>query len=375
MGPGTACDNRGKRPGRMQPPAARAAGCSPVTRMSLKTALHVTIARLIHALGLTAPRARSEGLFTVVTFHRVLPAADRRRYPYPGLAVTPEELDAILAFLVRHFDCGTLARQADRYGTNERTAKPLLAVTFDDAQYDNFAHARPVLAKHGVPASFFAPVEAVESQQPLWHDRLGFAVQALLANQAGGPGNLARILAEAGLPPNLPGGDPIHEIAQASKRLTLEERLRFVSRLAEASGQRGIPAFARMMTFEELATLADEGHEIGSHSMTHCLMTECDDESLRWELAESRRRLEVALNRPVTSFCYPNGNCDARTARAAAAAGYQRAVTTRWGHNDRSTDLFQLNRFDMESAYLTDTKGAISPARIAFRISGLRTVA
>ncbi len=361
--------------GRARRPSERASILFPVARVSLKTTLHLAIARLIHALGLTDPRARSEGLFTVVTFHRVLPAADRSRYPFPGLAVTPAELDAILAFLVRHFDCGTLARQADRYAVGEPAAKPLLAVTFDDAQHDNFAHARPVLARHGVLASFFAPVVAVESREPLWHDRLGFAVQALLADEAGGPRRLTQILADAGLPAALAGKEPIHEVAQASKHLTLDERLRFVSRLAEAAGQRSVPAYARMMTVEELAALADEGHEVGSHSMTHCLMTECDDESLHWELAESRRRLETALDRPVSSFCYPNGNCDERTARAVAAAGYRRAVTTRWGHNDRSTDLFQLNRFDMESAYLTDTKGDISPARLAFRLSGLRKVA
>ena len=72
------------------------------------------------------------------------------------------------------------------------------------------------------------------------------------------------------------------------------------------------------MTFEELAALAADGHEIGSHSMTHCMMPECDDRALAYEVSESRRVLQARLAQPVEAFCYPNGDCDARTANAVA---------------------------------------------------------
>lgn len=334
-----------------------------------KTALRSIAARLVHQFGLTDPKTRSKGLFTIVTFHRVLPDSERAEYPFPGLAVSPEHLDAIITFLVQHFDCGTLEQQSDRYSRCQATDKPLLAVTFDDAQYDNYRHARPVLAKHGVLASFFAPVAAIERKELLWHDQLGFALQGLLRKPEGGRQELASILSGAGLA--FSGEtNPIHRVVQDAKRLTLSERLGLVSQLTEASGQESTPEFARMMTYDELTTLANDGHEIGSHSMTHCLMTECNDEMLQYELSESRHRLETALGRPVGSFCYPNGNCDTRTARAAEAAGYRRAVTTRWGHNHSRTDVFQLRRFDMESAYLTDSTGTITPALVAYRISG-----
>lgn len=305
----------------------------------------------------------------MVTFHRVLPDSERVNYPFPGLVVSPEHLDAIITFLTHHFDCDTLEQQSDRCSGHGATDKPLLAVTFDDAQYDNYCHARPVLAKHGVRASFFAPVAAIERKELLWHDQLGFALQDLSMKPDGGRQELMGILSSAGLSYSN-GTNLIHRVVQDAKHLSLDGRLRLVRQLAEASGQVSPPEFARMMTFDELKALANDGHEIGSHSMTHCLMTECNDETLRYELEESRYRLEAALGRPVSSFCYPNGNCDLRTALAAKAAGYRRAVTTRWGHNTCQTDVFQLRRFDMESAYLTDSAGTISSALIAYRISG-----
>lgn len=342
--------------------------------MSARTILRGGIAHLLFLTGLTTPGLRSNGHFTVVTFHRVLKEEERRTYPYPGLVVTPEELDSILTFLTDHFDCGTLATQHDRYLNDEYSERPLLAVTFDDAQYDNHLYAGPVLGRHRVKASFFAPVVAMERREYLWHDRLGFAILALLRQPEGGRTRVLRILAEAGLSiqgsPNL-----VQNAVQESKGLSLDERLRLIDALTKASEGAQPPGYARIMTFEELAELGADGHEIGSHSMTHCMMPECDDRTLDYELTVSRRVLQERLGQPIDSFCYPNGNCDARTARAVAKAGYRRAVTTRAGRNGRHSDPFQLFRFDMDAARINNSRGAISPALLAFRISGINSVA
>ncbi|MDH4188038.1 MAG: polysaccharide deacetylase family protein [Nitrospira sp.] len=337
--------------------------------MSAKTILLGSIARLLFFLGLTEPARRGHGRLSIVTFHRVLLGADCQAYPFPGLAVTPEELDAFLAYFTRHFDCGTLATQHERNLSGEIPSRPLLALTFDDAQHDNFINARPVLERHHVKASFFAPVAAIERQELLWHDRLGFAILALLRQAHGGRERLMQVLARAGIT----GSGPhslIENIVHASKELALEVRLRLVKELAEAAGSAQVPAFARLMTFEELAELAADGHEIGSHSMTHCMMPECDDLSLSYEIAESRHVLQTRLGQPVETFCYPNGNSDARTAHAVAKAGYRRAVTTAWGSNRQETDRFQLHRYDMVAERVRGSSGQFVPALLAFRMSG-----
>lgn len=264
--------------------------------MSATTLLRNSIAQLFFLMGLTTPEKRGRGHLSIITFHRVLPEADRQSYPFPGLVVTPEELDAFLTYFTEHFDCGALAPQHERYLSGEISARPLLAITFDDAQHDNYNNARPVLARHHVKASFFIPVTAVERQELLWHDRLGFAVLNLLEQSHGGLERLTRILETAGLSAcdlhNL-----VSNVVEASKGLPLEARLRLVEALVEASGTAQAPGFARLMTFDEIAELAADGHEIGSHSMTHCLMTECDDRTLTYEVAESRHELQTRLDR------------------------------------------------------------------------------
>lgn len=337
--------------------------------MSAKTILRNGLAGFLFRTGITSPQRRGAGLLSIATFHRVLPEAERRDYPLPGLAVTPEELDAFLAYFTAHFDCGALATQHDRYLSGEIPARPLLALTFDDAQLDNYRNARPVLARHRVKATFFAPVVAVERQEFLWHDRLGFAVLELLRQPDGGRKRLMKILAGAGLSGNGPLS-LVRNVVHEAKGLELGARLRLIEELAEASGVPHPPEFARIMTFGELAELAADGHEIGSHSMTHCLMTECDDRALVYEVAESRRILQARLGLPIESFCYPNGNADTRTALAVAKAGYRRAVTTAWGSNGQEADRFRLRRYDMVAGYVQGSGGKFAPALAAFRMSG-----
>ena len=337
--------------------------------MNAKVTVRNNIARLLFGVGITRPASCSKGRLSIATFHRVLPEAQRKAYPYPRLVVTPQELDILLAYFKKHFDCGTLAAQHARYLKGESPERPLLALTFDDGQHDNFIHARPVLDRHQVKASFFIPVAAIQRQQLLWHDQLGFAILALL-KQPGGTQRLMMTLDEAGLSASGPS-NLLSNVVSGSKQLTLEARLRLIETLKLASGNMPVPEFARLMTFEELAELTHDGHEIGSHSMTHCLMPECDDRALTYEVGESRRVLQAETGQPIDTFCYPNGNSDARTAQAVANGGYRRAVTTTWGSNGLQADHFQLRRYDMDAQRLLSRRGEFMPAVLAFRMSGL----
>lgn len=338
--------------------------------MNIKTTLRNSIARLLFSAGLTSPRRRARGLFSIVTFHRVLPEIERAAYPFPGLVVTPRELDAFLGYFARHFDCGSLAAQHERYLKGDPRERPLLAITFDDANLDNHRHARPLLARHQVKASFFVPVQAVEQQEFLWYDRFGFAVHGLLSRGEGGRKQAMQILSAAGL--SLRGaGTLLEKAVEGAKTLDLDTRRRLTDTLATNSPALTHAEFARPMTFDEIAELAADGHEIGSHSMTHCLMPECDDEALTYELSESKHALEGRLGLEITSFCYPNGDSDLRTAKAVAGSGYRRAVTTSWGANGRNADRYRLSRFDMDAERCRYSDGDVSPALVAFRMSGL----
>lgn len=335
--------------------------------MALKPLLRDLAARALGALGATRPERRVRDRLTVLTFHRVLPELERRHYPFPGLAVTPEELRWYLGWITQHFSCATLADAHRATRAGERGARPWLALTFDDGQLDNYRNAAPLLAEAGVPATFFVPVAHVETGELLWHDRLGFAVAAARP-EADARAELRGILAEHGLAP--PALAP-ELVAAAAKGLPETRRRRLVEALVTAFGPGRTPEWAGMMGWSELTELDAAGHEIGSHTMTHPLLPDCEDDRIAAELGDSRRRIESELGSAVESFCYPNGDSNRRVERAVQQAGYQRAVTTAWGSNRRDQDPLALKRCDVRTEHSVDARGRLSGARLAWRLSGL----
>jgi len=73
------------------------------------------------------------------------------------------------------------------------------------------------------------------------------------------------------------------------------------------------------------------GWEIGSHTLSHAILTRVSAATLRRELVLSRRILHHKFDVPVDFLCYPGGIYDRRVMRAARDAGYLAATSIRYG--------------------------------------------
>ncbi len=88
--------------------------------------------------------------------------------------------------------------------------------------------------------------------------------------------------------------------------------------------------------------LLSSGMEIGSHTVTHPLLTRIPADRVRSELVESKARLEEHIGRRVDAFCYPAGYYDRRVRDATEAAGYRLARTTVGLRIDAGFDPFLM---------------------------------
>ena len=309
---------------------------------------------------MTHPARAAEGYLTVATFHRVLPESALRHYPIRNIAVGVDEFSWFVSFFREHYTCATLASAHQRWTQGERPPRPFLAITFDDGQRDNFEHARPILDRAGVPASFFIPVDAVDDGTPLWHDRLGYSIRALLVRDRALALDLLRAV---GTLETLEDPAILVAAIQHAKTLSPQARLDMVARLEGVLGGGERPDWDGLMSWDQVRTLSLGGHEIGSHSMSHPILTLLDDARLETEVSGSRARVEQETGSPCESFCYPNGDSDPRVRDATRRAGYLRAVTTAWGANPPGSDPLDLRRCDIQS------KAAYSSSHLALRLS------
>jgi peptidoglycan/xylan/chitin deacetylase (PgdA/CDA1 family) len=110
----------------------------------------------------------------------------------------------------------------------------------------------------------------------------------------------------------------------------------------------------RIMDVRRLRELASSALiDFGSHSVDHPNMRRLNARQMRRQAVDSKHALEDLLGRSVISFAYPYGTMDhfSRTTRAALLeAGYEVAVTARWGTMNRASDLLALKRISFKNA-------------------------
>jgi peptidoglycan/xylan/chitin deacetylase (PgdA/CDA1 family) len=100
---------------------------------------------------------------SILCYHRV---DDRLK---DNVTLGLEQFDQQIALLKRHYQV-VRADAIVRGEIDRSSARPIVAVTFDDGYLDNYANAHPILKKHGVPATFFVSTGIVDTDREFQHD-------------------------------------------------------------------------------------------------------------------------------------------------------------------------------------------------------------
>ena len=142
--------------------------------------------------------------------------------------------------------------------------------------------------------------------------------------------------------------DGYADFADTVLPLLLEMRLSATVFLTTAFVKQGRPLYLSLSDLRAIA--GTPGLRIGSHGVTHCRLTGCDDQRLRSELRDSRHMLEEWSGQEVTAVAYPHGDVDLRVRDAAEEAGYRLGCTTRFGTNSPTRDRLLLCRAEIISS-------------------------
>ncbi len=86
---------------------------------------------------------------------------------------------------------------------------------------------------------------------------------------------------------------------------------------------------------------------IGSHTVTHPALSNCNDSQIDYELGESKRKLESWIGKPVRTFAYPFGRFDGRERQFLRKYGYELAATTEKKFAKLNSDCYLFPRTDV----------------------------
>lgn len=299
---------------------------------------------------------------TILMYHKILPKQNIPEYPLQNLVVDTIAFNRQSAWLAKHFEVlpvrEALANLDWGIEKRPRSSRPLACITFDDGYRDNFDHAAPILDAHGLRATFFVTTGFVEGA-PLWFDSAALAWM----RDCSAVVQIARISA-----PEFCGD--LTKTSSLDTWLSTLKRMPTRSRLA-VMDEIGIVANAPThifgaMTPDQIRRLADHGHEIGAHSVTHPILTDLDDASLRKELEQSRSMVHDWTRQQVDGLCYPNGNHEERTIIAARKAGFDYGIGVRRGIVNHGSNRMALPR----RAILSSNRRQSNSARFASEVVG-----
>jgi len=272
-----------------------------------------------------------------------------------NLCVSPENFSQQLMLLKEQRDVvplSWLVENLERGHVPDRT----VVLTFDDGYADILFHAKPILEKHGCPATSFLATGPISGHNGFWWDVLARIVlesaplpQELTVEVHGKTHSwcLKHDGQENGEPSGFSRSDLYFALWSLVKPLSPRERQAVISLVAAWAGVHADEQERdRILTPNEVRKLSEPAFlDIGAHTVTHPFLPSLDFADQRWEIEESRSVCEELTNSPVSGFAYPFGDFDEGSLSLVSAAGFKFACTTEERPIVPAQDLMRLPRF------------------------------
>jgi peptidoglycan/xylan/chitin deacetylase (PgdA/CDA1 family) len=264
----------------------------------------------------------------VLMFHRVLPdkqITQPNAYSTFGTLISQEYFENVLSCLTdKGFQFATVSELTQQAKTDK-----LVALTFDDGYSDNFEFALPSLQKFKAKATFFPVVNPCKDNSVLPLDIYYQCVDEMELTEEKRNDFIS--------------GDTKKKFYWSEP----EQQKEFLKTSFHKLPTQNIVSYLRP---DQIKYLADNGFEIGSHSVTHSLFTAeyMNESKINYELKQSKIYLEEITGKPVNSFCFPSGYHNNKTIELAKANGYTSVCFIKKNQNEEVLKIPAFERIFVE---------------------------
>ena len=295
----------------------------------------------------------------IVYYHRVIddPSSD----PFPsGMCISRDHFDDQIRYLQRHFTPIGIRDGVARLQRGEALPDRAVSITFDDGYLDNYQLALPILEKRRMPATLFVPTGGLDTDEPLWWDRVVHAF-AYTTKSSFEPQSVELPLSSDALSLRpWKRGEAVKRVMETLWTQPMDKIRSAVLRIERELLPLGSPASAaRRMTSQQILDMHRRGIEIAAHSVNHPNLLLEASAQVKWEMQTSKRILENICDCPVDGFAYPAGWLNDVTVSAAKESGFRYAVTTKKAFNLNEIDPLRLSRIGMPDTSVADFKRAL----------------
>lgn len=201
---------------------------------------------------------------------------------------------------------------------NTQLPKGAVVITVDDGWQNNKNNIVAVAQQLNIPVALFVTTQPIETGEPFWWSIVKYAQKNKLYNGT----------------------------VEALKKISNTQRVQIIQSLKN-----------KISTLQRDALTINELNEIkkytcvtiGSHTVSHPILTNCTNEQAFYEIAVSKNTLEQWLHQTIDSFAYPNGNVSEREINYLQQNNYQIAFSTQPTYLTKNAlrNIFLLPRFEV----------------------------
>ena len=254
-------------------------------------------------------------------------------------------------FLKNNFRIITLDELAKIIDNDNPITEKLALLTFDDGYADNYHIAYPILSSLNLSATFFITTSLVDSNIISWWDEIAWHVRQC----AGKTIKLTNW--QQGIDIDMPASQQnIRKVLQQVKARpsTIDLQLEEFRNLSE----KPVPDELKnniFMSWQQLVEMSANKMSIGGHSHTHRIFSCLTASELNFELEESKKLLELHLQKPINSLSYPVGGTatyNRNMFNTISAKGYKLGFSFRGVANSNPREnRFELGRFSIDQPF------------------------
>jgi peptidoglycan/xylan/chitin deacetylase (PgdA/CDA1 family) len=266
---------------------------------------------------------------------------------YQGKHVRASQFRRHLALLARRYHVLPLPDVLHAMRNGVPLPPYTAVITFDDGYENNVTVALPCLLEAGLTASFFLTTSLIGTDECLWVDQIE---QALNDEQR------TRMFARFGnkretipLETEADRREADRLVRWFCKQLTDAEKSEWLRSFFAENGIDPPKAQAdhRFMSWAQARELHDSGMTVGSHTLTHAIVTRLTPSEMEREIAGARVACEERLGVRCDTFAYPNGrpgDFSKASNDVLRRLGFACGLTTIHGLNKRDANAYTLKR-------------------------------
>lgn len=267
-------------------------------------------------------------MLRILAYHRVAELQDTPAVDSRSVSATPDGFARQMEHVARHYHVIGMPELLSAVENGSALPKRAVLITFDDAYADFAVIAWPILKRLGLPATMFVPTAYPDHpERAFWPDKLHQAFAATSRTE----------LSETPLG-RLPLGtaeeerESLRRLQDYCTTIPDDEMARLVDWVCfELTGR--LLYYGSVLNWDQLRRLTHEGLTLGSHTRSHCILTQVTPERAREEIRGSQEELRKEIGTVLPIFCYPNGNHNDTVVSILRNEGFRLAFTTLSGEN------------------------------------------